>query len=193
MVVVDGCSMRRASMRRAMSLPCPSRHRGVGLAVLVMMLVAQLASAQALGTLNGRVVDQDDAVLPGVTITATHTSTGIVRTTVTNQDGIYSLSGLSPGIYEVKAELTGFAPASRSGTLVVGATLPFDFRLGLAGVSETITVSGVSSLIEVTQSKVGAVMLATEVEHLPVIARNYVGLVSLLPGARPSVTGITYK
>ncbi len=176
-----------------MSLPYLKRRRGLGLATWMMVLVVRLAYAQALGTLNGRVVDQGDAVLPGVTITATHTGTGVIRTTVTNETGVYSLPGLAPGPYEVKTELSGFGPGTRRGTLIVGATLTLDFTLGVAGLSETLTVSGAAPVIEVTQSRVGAVMQATEVANLPVLTRNYVGLVALLPGAKPVLTGLQYK
>ena len=66
------------------------------------VLIASLAYAQATSTFNGRVLDQGDAVLPGVTITATNNATGVVRTTVTNADGSYYLPGLEPGVYEVR-------------------------------------------------------------------------------------------
>src|SRR5262245_43919103 len=106
-----------------MALPYSRRrHWRLGLVIWMMLLVARLSYAQALGTLIGRVVDQGGAVLPGVTITATHTSTGVTRTTVTNENGVYSLPGLAPGIYEVKTELSGFAPGSRRESLIVGAT-----------------------------------------------------------------------
>src|SRR4026208_969303 len=70
--------------------------RGVGLAIvtLTMVAVATMAYAQATSTFNGRVLDQGDAVLPGVTITATNNATGVMRTTVTNSDGSYYLPGL---------------------------------------------------------------------------------------------------
>ena len=68
---------------------------------ICMVFVASLAYAQATSTFNGRVLDQGDAVLPGVTITATNNATGVVRTTVTNADGSYYLPGLEPGVYEV--------------------------------------------------------------------------------------------
>ena len=79
-----------------MSLPYSQRRRGLGLVTWVMVLVARLAYAQALGTLNGRVVDQVDAVLHGVTITATHTGTGVIRTTVTNGPELIAFRGLPP-------------------------------------------------------------------------------------------------
>ena len=170
-----------------MSLPYSQRRRGLGLATGVVVLVARLAYAQALGTFSGQVVDQGDAVLPGVTVTATHTSTrGLARPSPTRTESI-AFRRLPPGPYEVKAELSGFAPGTRRGSLIVGAALTLDFTLGVAALSETLTVSGAAPLIEVTQSRVGAVMQATEVANTPVLTRNYVGLVALLRGQSPSL------
>ena len=76
-------------------------------------LVATSAFAQGNSTFNGRVVDNSDAVLPGVTITVTNKATGVVRTTVTNENGQWALPGLEPGMYEVKSELPGFQTSAR--------------------------------------------------------------------------------
>ena len=76
--------------------------RALWLVTCVMLLIAPSAFAQSTSTFNGRVLDQGDAVLPGVTVSATNTNTGVVRTTVTNGEGIYSLPGLDPGTYDVK-------------------------------------------------------------------------------------------
>src|SRR5258705_292000 len=114
---------------------------------ILMVLIASLAYAQATSTFNGRVLDQGDAVLPGVTITATNNATGVVRTTVTNADGSYYLPGLEPGVYEVKTELVGFAPSARQNVnLAINATLTSQFsaadgRTGGAAVS-LVTKSG---------------------------------------------------
>ena len=87
--------------------------QGIWLVACVVLATSGLASAQATSTFNGRVLDQGDAVLPGVTVTATNTSTGVVRTTVTNGEGVYSMPGLEPGVYDVKTDLAGFAPSTR--------------------------------------------------------------------------------
>jgi len=120
-----------------------------------MVMVASLAYAQATSTFNGRVVDQGDAVLPGVTVTVTNTATGVVRTTVSNAEGQYFLPGLEPGTYQVKTELAGFAESLRDNVrLGINATITIDFKLALAGLNETLTVTGEAPLIEATQSKV---------------------------------------
>jgi len=159
--------------------------RGVCLAVCVLLTTTGLAYAQA-GTFNGRVLDQGDAVLPGVTVTATNTSTGVLRTTVTNAEGVYYMPGLEPGIYEVKTELTGFAPAARERvTLGINATLTLDFKMSVASLNETLTVTGESPIIEITQSKVASTIQANELENLPMITRSVSGMLALLPGAAP--------
>ena len=87
----------------------------VGLAFLLCLASTGPLFAQATATISGRVVDDASAVLPGVTITVTNTATGAVRDTVTNGEGLYSVPALLPGIYNVRAELTGFAPQLRRG------------------------------------------------------------------------------
>jgi hypothetical protein len=145
-----------------------------------------LASAQATSTFNGRVLDQDDAVLPGVTVTATNTNTGVARTTVTNAEGAYSMPGLEPGVYDVKTDLPGFAGAVRERvTLGLNATITLDFRLVVAGVEETLTVTGQAPLIETTQSKFASTIETTELQSLPMITRTINGMLALLPGASP--------
>src|ERR1051325_3011793 len=154
--------------------------------MLIVAVAASVAYAQATSTFNGRVLDQGDAVLPGVTITATNNATGVVRTTVTNADGSYYLPGLEPGVYEVKTELTGFAPAARQNVnLAINATLTIDFKLTVAGLNETLTATGESPMIEVTQSKVANTIQTTELANLPMLNRTITGMLELLPGAAP--------
>jgi len=162
-------------------------HRGwhmLFLVTCVTLMIAPSAFAQGTSTFNGRVLDQGDAVLPGVTVTATNANTGVVRTTVTNGEGIYSMPGLDPGVYEVKTELPGFATSTQDRvTLAVNTTITIDFMLRLAGVEEALTVTGEAPLIEVTQSKVASSIEATELQNLPMITRSLSGMLALLPGA----------
>jgi Carboxypeptidase regulatory-like domain len=155
-------------------------------AAAVLLVTAVASFAQATSTFNGRVVDNSDAVLPGVTVTVTNTATGVVRTTVTNAEGQYFLPGLEPGTYEVKSELGGFATSMRDNVrLGINATLTIDFKLALAGVNETLTVTGEAPLIEATQSKVANTIQTTELQNLPMITRTVTGMLELLPGAAP--------
>ncbi|PYR17865.1 MAG: hypothetical protein DMF94_22160 [Acidobacteria bacterium] len=155
------------------------------LTAAVFFIAAGSLFAQATSTISGRVVDQDGAVLPGVTLTVTNTATGVTRNTVTNEEGLYSVPALNPGNYAVRAELAGFAPQVRERIeLLTGANLAVELKLSLASLSETITVSAQSPLVEATQSTVASSIRQTEVVALPMINRSMAALVTMLPGAR---------
>ena len=89
-------------------------------------------------------------------------------------------------MYDVKTELAGFADAARQAVRVgLNATLTIDFKLALAGLNETLTVTGEAPLIEATQSKVANTIQTTELQNLPMITRTISGMLELLPGATP--------
>src|SRR5712692_2008018 len=91
--------------------------------VLSSLLVAsRLVLAQSTGTITGRVVDSTGGAVAGSTLTATNTGTGVNRTTVTNSDGLYTIPSLQPGIYDVKAEMTGFNPSVKNGVTLITDT-----------------------------------------------------------------------
>ena len=164
------------------------------LAVALTLLMSATAFAQATSSITGRVIDSDGAVLPGVLVTVTNTATGVPRDTVTNQEGLFSVPALNPGIYDVRAELTGFAPQVRQAVQVLtGATMNVEVKLSLASVQETITVSGLAPLVEATQSNVTSSIRQQEVEALPMINRSMAALVTLLPGAREVACTVSAK
>src|SRR5258706_16260847 len=88
--------------------------RRVSSAALILGLVFAVATpamAQTTtGVISGIIVDAQGGVLPGVTVTARNTDTGVLRTVVTEGDGRFRFAALQPGPYELKAELSGFGP-----------------------------------------------------------------------------------
>ena len=99
--------MRRSTGPRLMACRLMTNaHLGFVVVIVAWLVLTTGAPvfAQATGAFNGRITDSSGLVIPGVTATATHVRTGIVRTTVTNSEGLYTLPGLEPGPYEVKAE-----------------------------------------------------------------------------------------
>ena len=151
-----------------------------------MFGVSATVQAQSTGTINGRIVDQAGLALPGATITVTNTATQAVRTTVSNDEGLYSIPALQPGPYSVSAEITGFGSQRKAVTLVTGTTITMDFAMGLAAVEQAITVTGEAPLVETTRSEVSSTVRLSEVQNLPMLNRNFTGLVQLVPGARPA-------
>jgi len=118
-------------------------------------------------------------------VTATHVDTGTVRTTVTSATGTYVMPALPVGNYRVSAELTGFGTLAKEGIrLAVGESASLDFALKLASVAETITVQGESPLVDTKKSELSGRVDQRQIEGLPVNGRDWLGLVSLVPGAR---------
>ena len=170
------------------------KRAAIGFAILAIVAVASPARAQFTGTFNGRVVDSSGGVLPGVTATVRNVNTGAVRTTVTNSEGLYSVPALERGVYEVKVELTGFGPTSRSNVdLGVGATVTLDFTLQPGGVREDITVAGVAPLIETTKSDLSTVINSTEITDLPLVNRDFHTLMAVMPSVRAGAPHDTTK
>ena len=102
------------------------------------------AEAQQTGALTGLVRDAQGGVLPGVIVNVTGGAlVGTSRSTVSTEQGLYSLTGLPPGSYTVAFELTGFTTQTRDGVVVqVNRTTRLDVELAVGGLQETVTVSG---------------------------------------------------
>jgi hypothetical protein len=154
--------------------------------LLGLMLAGSAAPAHAqrqLGAIQGTIVDATGAVLPGVTVTATSKSTGEVRTTVTNQAGIYRLQSLDPGTYDLSAALSGFGTASRTDVVVsIGAAVGLNLTLATSGVSETIQVRGVSPDIQTEKADLSSVVERQRIVDLPIAGRNPLTLATLQAG-----------
>src|SRR5262245_25972067 len=139
-----------------------------------------------MGTITGTAADTSGAILPGATVTATNTATKITRETVTNDAGLFSLAGLAPGAYEVAASLQGFATSTQRVQLLADTTLSIDFKMGLGTLQETVEVSAGALVVQTTKSEVGTSIQTGEVQNLPMLNRNFVGMVTMVPGARPA-------
>jgi hypothetical protein len=152
--------------------------------VVALALSSGAARAQENSAeIRGRALDAQDAVLPGVTITATNQATGIFREAVTNADGTYFIPALTPGQYEIAAELGGFKRYSRRDVrLDLGRTTTLDVRMELGALTETVSVSAATPLVDLTSKEIGGNVTNREVTMLPSVNGNFVGAVALLPG-----------
>src|SRR5918997_559415 len=123
------------------------------LAVACALLCVSSAAAQTTGSINGTVVDNSGAVLPGVTVSATSPALMGVQTAVTNETGNYRFPSLPPGTYTLSYELAGFSNVRREGILInIGFNATVNVQLQLASLQETVTVTGVSPLVDVTNT-----------------------------------------
>jgi outer membrane receptor protein involved in Fe transport len=160
-----------------------------GLALLATVAAPGLARAQSTtATIEGSVVDQSGAVLPGVTINITQPATGVTRSTVTNDQGLFSAPLLPVGVYEVAAELTGFTPRKQPDVrLTVGQTLTLRIELALATVAESVLVQAQTPIIETGRSQVSSTVGEVAVQNLPVNGRNFMDFALLTPGVTKDV------
>src|SRR3954452_19712811 len=158
-------------------------RKSCGAALIVLLACASAFAQQTTGSVTGRVVDQQGSAVPGATVTAKSPSTGFTRTETSDTEGIYRLNALPIGIYEVTAELQGFATVSKKDIEVnIGQTQAIDFPMKVASLAETVNVTGGRPLIETTASSVGAVVDVKRIESLPLNGRQFANLAATVPG-----------
>lgn len=151
--------------------------------VLLVLSATATAAAQSYSELRGRVVDEQGAVMPGVTIVARNQESGQFREAVSAPDGAYFMTALLPGIYEISAELPGFRRFSRRDVrLAVGQVTTIEIRLQVGQLAETITVTAESPLVDVTSKTVGGNLDSQEILDTPIANRNTMSYMQLLPG-----------
>ena len=160
-----------------------SRNGLLALALgLCVTLLAPLSYAQtSFATLKGSVTDEQKGVLPGATVTIRHTETNTQRTATTDHLGQYFVPNLPAGAYEVLVEMSGFGSIKQSLSLAVGQEGTLNLMLRLAGVSQEVTVSGQSAVVE-TRTTVGETISNKQIDELPTVARDFSDLAKLAPG-----------
>ena len=154
--------------------------------VVCAMLCHQLALlAQGPGaSVTGDVRDPSAAIVAGAKVTVRNTATNISRSTVTDSAGIFVISALQPGPYEISVESPGFNRDVRGGlVLEVAEAARLDFTLKLGSASETVNVVETAPVTETETASTGQVIENKKVVELPLNGRQFYGLALLAPGA----------
>ena len=152
------------------------------IAFLLWGVLAVPVPAQTFGEITGHISDQSSASVPNATITITNVSTNAERTAVSTSAGDYSFPSVPPGVYNVKAEHTGFKlVTSRNVEVQVQQSVRLDFTLEVGQVNESVSVSGVADLLQADNSTVGTVIENKGIAELPLNGRQYLNLVALSP------------
>jgi hypothetical protein len=165
------------------------RRRLEGAAFVLLLAVLLFfprpaASQTPSGEVTGVVLDPSGSAVPGVTITLTNVGTNAVREVQTNSAGLYSLPALPPGIYTLRAQISGFRIIERKGIEVqVGSSNRIPITLELGDLSEVVEIRGGTPLIQTNSASVGTVIENRSIVELPLNGRNYLQLTSLIPGA----------
>jgi len=141
----------------------------------------------ATATLKGTIIDQNDAVVVGATVTVKNLERGITRTDRTNSLGLYVIPLLQPGPYEVRIEATGFETKVISRIeLTVGQVVVYDNQLRVGQVTSEVVVTTDAPVVEVERSQQANTINKNQVENLPNIGRGFTAYVFTLPGVSSS-------
>ena len=161
---------------------------------LVLLTASMVGSAtparaqSATGAIEGTIVDQSNALMPGVTVTAVQAATGTTRIAVTDQDGVFRLPLLPVGVYDLTAELAGFVSRKLPEVIItIGQTVSVRVQMAVSGGTETVNVTGGTPVIESTRSQVSSTITEASVQNLPVNGRNFIDFALLTPGVTRDV------
>src|SRR3954452_8761057 len=152
---------------------------------LLVVFAATSVLAQQTGALHGRVTASDGSALPGVTVEAKSNVLPQPRVTVTDANGDYRLPQLQPGTYTLQFTLSGMATATRKADALLGQDNAADVKMGVSGVSESITVTAATSLVDRESTTIQSGLSNEQFRSLPV-AQEYKDLQKLIPGVMVS-------
>jgi hypothetical protein len=159
--------------------------------VLWLAVFAGSAFGQAFGSITGVVSDVSQARMPGVSVTAVNTATGVKTPTITNETGAYNFPSLIVGPYELEATLPSFRSARVSNIdLRANQTLRYNLTMEIASVTTSVEVTlDARELLAVSSSSVGEALSQTEVSNLPLVGGDVLNLLTILPGFREGTGG----
>ncbi len=169
-------------------------RRLLGLLVFALCIVPY-AGAQENGEITGTVTDQSGAAVPNATITITHVSTGAVRTTQSNASGLYDLTGLAIGTYDLKATAPGFKTYDQAGIdMNTAQTLRVNVPFEVGASSQTVTVQANVLQVQSETNEVSSLITGQQIAQIATNGRSVMALTTLGTGVTnqlPQFNGVT--
>ena len=157
---------------------------------ILLCLTPGAAFASVTGRISGSVKDPTGAVVPGATVTALNTDTGLRETLRTDAQGFYAFLSLPVGHYDLQVQQQGFRDYRQTGlTLDVNTALLVDVILQLGAETQQVTVSANIAQVETTNTQMGELITSNKMTTLPLNGRSYTDLLALQPGVVPVSTG----
>ena len=154
--------------------------------VLVLLcLAAPLAFSQAAGSLDGSVVDQTGAAVPGAEVAVTNLATGQGFKTATNERGEWSLPSMAAAEYKIAVTKSGFkSGVVPSVTVSAGVPATVNVKLEIGAATETVEVVGGAEIVQATSATVSNTIGGRQLFELPFATRNAVELLVTQPGVQ---------
>jgi hypothetical protein len=147
------------------------------------------AAQTVTGNIDGQITDQGGAVIPNAYVMAKNVATGVERRTTTNDTGYYQIPFLPLGQYEISASATGFATVvAEQVEIALNKTTTVNLSLKISSVKESVTVTDVAPLIDLTSGQIRRSLEDIMVANLPNAGRNFLSYVSLLAGFQSNPT-----
>ena len=171
------------------SIQNTARHRStvamVGVILLILCAAISSSGQTIFGRISGTVKDSNGSAVPNANVTITDAATNLVRTVTTDEDGFYTATNLPVGTYTILVSRDGFKRAQQAGVvLAADARLTQDMTLEVGQLTETVQISsGVGETVNTTSGEVARVVDQRQVQNLALNGRNYMQLVTLIPGA----------
>ncbi|HVR38945.1 MAG TPA: TonB-dependent receptor, partial [Thermoanaerobaculia bacterium] len=151
----------------------------------LVVLATPFVLAQQTGSVHGTVLASDGSALPGVTVEARSNALPQPRVTTSDENGVYRLPALQPGVYTLTYTLSGMQTVNRKAEVILSQDLPLDVKLDVAGVSETVTVVAQASLVDKESTAIQTGFSNEQIRALP-ITQDYKDIQKLVPGVQVS-------
>lgn len=138
---------------------------------LLLLLTAGLLCAQGeRGTFNGTVMDSSGAALPNASVKAVNQDTNVETAVVSTSAGVFRMPALPPGTYRFTVSAPGFKTAIRENVnLSVAQTLTVDFTLDVGNVTDQVTVTAETPLLETGSAEIGSYVSEKEFDTWPIV------------------------
>jgi hypothetical protein len=157
----------------------------VAAALLFSLIFSINAFSQGgFATVTGSVSDSSGALIPGVTVKATATETGVVSTTISNETGAYNFASLPPGKYTFSASLTGLATQNITDAAIsANQSYRYNFKMVVSASATTVDVNvSAQNILATSGATVGQALTEQKVHDLPLVGNNVLNLLSTLSG-----------
>ena len=152
--------------------------------VAFSFLTPPAAQAQDVtAAVRGTVADEQGATIAGAEVTVRSPGTAFVRTATTGSDGVYNFPDLPLGSYTIRVSHAGFKTGEQTGIVLhVADSRVIDFALHVGQISEQVTVQASALQVETTSGGLSGLVEGNQVATLPLNGRNFMQLVTLVPG-----------
>ena len=158
------------------------RYQLFGVVIASVAFASALSAQSGSASISGNILDKSGAVIQGASTSIKNSQTNITRTAVSNAEGRYSLTNLSPGIYVLTAEVAGFKSLRRDNlVLQIGDRVGLDLVMEVGSAADRVTVTDQVPLLRTEDSQSGLVIDNKRIQELPQYNRDPLAFTLLAP------------